>query len=258
MSVNNGNGTNSYGDIAYISEAISAALGALSFEGINNKVEVDEGELEKLALFVRMVLEANEKMNLTGAADVPTLVRRHIADSLVLHFVAQPSKDTLLLDIGTGAGFPGLPLSIVGEGCYYLLDSLNKRIKFLQSVVDELELNNVSLIWDRAEDYIRKQEVRAKFDIVTSRAVAPLRLLFELCLPYVKKDGCFYAFKGSSYKTELDEAANAMKQLNAELEAVYPYKLGNEQLFYLLKFRLKSSVADKYPRKAGLPAKKPL
>lgn len=246
-----------YGSIEEISALIKANLASLKMEDYAS-FELGEEELEKLSFFAQLLLSTNEKMNLTGATDAESLVKRHIIDSLALHRVLLSSEHTKVLDVGTGAGFPGLPLSIVSEARFSLLDSLHKRMAFLEGIRGELGLLNVELVCERAEDYIRKSGKRGWYDIVTSRAVAPLRLLLELCLPYLKKDGYFYAFKGKNYEEELLEARNAMGQLHAELAEVIPYELGKDQTFYILKFRLLKLPAETYPRRAGIPAKRPL
>lgn len=246
-----------YGSLGEIGAMIKQGLTGLNMPGYEAP-GLGARAVDELALFTQLLLSANEKMNLTGARDARTLVERHIVDSLALHRVLGPSRGFTILDVGTGAGLPGLPLSIVTEARVSLLDSLNKRIRFLTEVRDELGLTNVDLVCARAEDYIRKEEKRAAFDIVTSRAVAPLRLLLELCLPYLKKGAYFYSFKGRNYEDELLEARNALGQLHGELADVIAYDLGRDQSFYILKFRLLREVADIYPRRAGLPAKRPL
>lgn len=246
-----------YGSIDEISALISSGLEGLSM-AVYPSFELGEPELKKLALFAQLLLSANEKMNLTGARDAKTLVDRHIVDSLALYRVLGPSKGLNILDVGTGAGFPGLPLSVVSEANISLLDSLHKRMAFLEEVKAELGLSRAHIVCERAEDYIRKSKKRAAFDLVTSRAVAPLRLLLELCLPYLKEGGFFYAFKGKNYEEEVSEAKNALGQLRASLTEVIPYTLGGEQSFFILKFRLNQVVSDIYPRRAGLPAKRPL
>lgn len=246
-----------YGSMEQISSYIKVGIEKLKMDSYP-AFQLKEEDYSRLCLYTQLLLSANERMNLTGAGDAETLVRRHIMDSLALYRVIGPSKGLHILDVGTGAGFPGLPLSAVSEAKVTLLDSLHKRTAFLEGIKTELELGNVDIVCERAEDYIRKQKKRAYYDIVTSRAVAPLRLLLELCLPYLKKGGFFYAFKGRNYREELTEAANALGQLSAEPAEIIAYDLGLDQSFYLLKFRLLKATSEIYPRKAGIPAKRPL
>ena len=165
-----------------------------------------------------------------------------------------------MIDVGTGAGFPGLPIAIMREDLKVtLLDSLNKRINFLNLVVRELGLKNVKTIHSRAEDGARKPELREKFDIATSRAVANMAVLSEYCMPYVKKDGYFVALKGPSVDEELKNATNAIKTLGGELKEIIEVSIEETDLKHnIVEVKKLNPCSKTYPRKAGTITKKPL
>ena len=170
------------------------------------------------------------------------------------------TKVSSLIDVGTGAGFPGIPLKIVfPEIKVVLLDSLNKRIRFLNEVIAKLGLNGIETIHGRAEDFAKKADYREKFDLCVSRAVANLATLSEYCLPYVKVGGYFVPYKSEEVDEEVEQARNAAKILGGTIEEVYKFKLqGTEIGRSFIKIKKIKSTAKKYPRKAGLPAKEPL
>jgi 16S rRNA (guanine527-N7)-methyltransferase len=202
----------------------------------------------------------NEKMNLTGIIEREQVYIKHFYDSVSLSFFVSLDSIQTLADIGSGAGFPSIPLKIIYPHLQItIVDSLNKRIQFLNHIVKFLHLENVSCIHGRAEDLARIDKYRDRFDIVTARAVARLNVLNELCLPFVIKSGRFIAMKGSDPTDELNEANYSLKQLNARFSEVYSFELPIEQSRrHIIVFQKKDVTPKLYPRKAGLPLKDPL
>ncbi len=218
--------------------------------------------LDKTSKYVDMVLEANKYLNLTGASDKVELMHRHVNDSLAILNFTGIEKGQKVLDMGTGAGFPAIPLAINTEANFVLVDSLNKRISFLSDVKNELDLKNVELVHARAEEFLRDEKHRETFDLAVSRAVAPLNLLLEYTIPSLKVGGKFYAYKSKDIDKEIDEAKNAIEVLNVELSDIFEYELelasGERQSFKILEFTKEAKTEDRYPRRVGIPAKRPL
>lgn len=215
---------------------------------------ISEEEIKKLETFKDMVLEKNRVMNLTAIAEEDFYLK-HFVDSLkLLEFEKLEGR---VLDLGTGAGFPGIPLAIMlPEVDFLLMDSLKKRIGFLEEVVDRLGLKKVKLIHSRAEDGARK-EYRESFDYVVTRALASLPLLLEYTIPYLKTGGILYAYKGIKVDQEIEEARRALDILGAEVEEIYSYKLEDED-YRIVKIKKSKATPKKYPRRAGLASKEPL
>lgn len=220
------------------------------------EIELSETQISKLLAFGELVMEGNKRLNLTGKLDWPTYLYKHVLDSLsVLLYVEVAGK---VLDVGTGAGFPGVPLAIARPDLHVtLLDSLRKRIEFLENACSELDLP-VELVWSRAEDFGRSQG-REQYQLVTSRAVAKLPVLLELCLPHVAPGGLFAAYKGPDVEEEMAEAGYALEELGGELVQMpkiqLPQGYGTRHLLLIKKVR---PTPQGYPRRAGLPEKKPL
>ena len=217
-------------------------------------------QLASFQTYYELLVEWNEKMNLTAITDPREVAVKHIIDSLSCLDTGLLPTGCRLIDVGTGAGFPGLPLKIVRPDIRLtLLDSLNKRLTFLRTVAEALSLQEVALIHGRAEETARTKEHRGRYDVATARAVARLNVLCELCLPFVKPDGYFLAQKGAQYQEELAEAANALKVLGARAEKTVPVKLpGLEDIRAVICIRKDGATPSAYPRKAGTPEKKPL
>ncbi|SHH81975.1 16S rRNA m(7)G-527 methyltransferase [Caloranaerobacter azorensis DSM 13643] len=224
--------------------------------GISLKAE----EIEKFYKFKELLKEWNKKINLTAIEDDKEIDIKHFLDSLTLLKTDYIKDGYKIIDIGTGGGFPGIPLKIVREDIeLVLMDSLQKRIKFLDLVINELELGNIKAIHGRAEDFGRDKEYREKFDIAVSRAVASLNILFEYCLPFVKVGGLFIAMKGPDVDAELKESERAIRLLGGKVLDVIKIKLPLSDITHTLIIIEKiNETLTKYPRKAGKPKKNPL
>lgn len=217
-----------------------------------------EGQLNK---YFELLVEWNKKVNLTNITEYEDVVWKHFLDSalIMLSNEWKNCKNAKILDVGTGAGFPGLVLAILNsEKDFVLLDSLNKRVDFLNLVIRELQLENVNTYHGRAETYGRNIDFRNQFDFVVSRAVAELPVLMEYCIPFVRKDGYFVSYKGKKQKEEISLAQNAFIELGATFELSEEYILKEEEKRYLLFIKNNEITKEKYPRKEGKPKKKPL
>jgi 16S rRNA (guanine527-N7)-methyltransferase len=223
-------------------------------------INVTPEAIDKLELLKNLLLEWNEKINLTAITAPEEVDIKHFVDSATCLVTGYIKEDANIIDVGTGAGFPGVPIKILNENLSMtLLDSLNKRIKYLEDVVSKLNLKNVTLVHSRAEDGGANKLYREKYDIALSRAVAAMNVLCEYCLPFVKVGGYFICQKGPSYKEELDNAANAIKILGGRVQEVKSYKLpGSEITHYIIIIEKIKETPTKYPRKAGKPASEPI
>ncbi len=222
-------------------------------------IPLKETQAVQLECFYEMLIEKNKVMNLTGITEFQDVVRKHFIDSVLN--VRLEKENAKLLDVGTGAGFPGIPLKIMyPEIKITLLDSLNKRILFLQEVCEALKLQNVELLHGRAEDYGKHPKYREQYDYVCSRAVANLSSLCEYCIPFLKIGGTFISYK-SSAKEELEQARKAIRLLGGDeknIEAenfLLPESQDKRSLIYISKIK---TTPKEYPRKAGMPTKEPL
>lgn len=217
-------------------------------------------QIEQLDKFYEMLVEKNKVMNLTAITEYEDVVIKHFVDSMAVINAFSFDKIISVIDVGTGAGFPGIVLKIFNKDIKFtLLDSLNKRIGFLNEVKNELGLKNLSLIHGRAEDYARMSDYREQFDVCVSRAVANLSTLSEYCLPFVKKGGYFVAYKADDCFEEIDNAKKAIFLLGGNVEKIISYNIPNTDItrtFVIIK--KVSPISKKYPRKAGLPSKEPL
>ncbi|GBG97159.1 16S rRNA (guanine(527)-N(7))-methyltransferase RsmG [Lactococcus termiticola] len=211
-------------------------------------------------LYFKLLVEWNEKMNLTAITDEEEVYLKHFYDSVapVLYGLIK-NEPVRLLDIGAGAGFPSLPMKILcPELQVTIIDSLNKRINFLTHLTDSLNMENVSLLHGRAEDFGQNSNYRGQFDLVTARAVARLNVLSELTLPFLKKEGRLLSLKAAQFDEELVEAKNAIALLGAKFEEQIDYSLPDESERHIAVISKKKETPNKYPRKAGTPNKKPL
>ena len=224
-------------------------------------LELNETQLNQLEKYYEMLVEKNKVMNLTAITEYEDVLKKHFLDSLALSQLFDlKNKKVKLLDMGTGAGFPGIPLKIVfPELEVTLMDSLNKRIVFLQEVINELGLTNITAVHGRAEEAALKPEYREKYDFCVSRAVARLVSLAEFCLPFVKQGGCFVPYKSGEIKEELQEAKFALRELGGEYKTTKEYILPNSDISRTLILVNKvKQTPKKYPRAGGKPLKQPL
>ena len=221
-------------------------------------IKINEEQIKSFEKYMNLLLEWNEKINLTAITQPDEVKLKHFVDSLtVLKYI---NDDDKVIDIGTGAGFPGIPLKIMKENTKItLLDSLNKRINFLNIVIETLNLRNIQAIHGRAEEIARNKLYREKYDVAVSRAVANLSTLTEYMLPFVKVGGKCICMKGANVNEELERAQNAIKELGGEIERVDNFYLSdNDNERNIIVIKKVKETNPKYPRKAGTPSKEPL
>nr|WP_321292626.1 16S rRNA (guanine(527)-N(7))-methyltransferase RsmG [uncultured Trichococcus sp.] len=222
---------------------------------------LNETQLEQYATYLHLLREWNEKVNLTAITEPDEVYLKHFYDSISLGFHMNfTEEEVMLCDVGAGAGFPSIPLKIAFPKLQVtIVDSLNKRITFLETLVSELGLTGVSCFHDRAETFGQNKKFRGQFDVVTARAVARLSVLSELCLPLVKKGGTFVAMKAASTEEEIRDAERAITILGGKLEEDIFFELPNDAgERHIVKIKKTKETPKTYPRKAGTPNKNPL
>lgn len=223
-------------------------------------IKQDQNQLERFHKFYQLLIEWNKVMNLTGITEYEDVVEKHFVDSLSIIKAIDLSGIHTVIDVGTGAGFPGIPLKIAFPHLrVVLLDSLNKRIKFLDEVISQLGLTEIRTIHGRAEEYARKEEYREQFDLCVSRAVANLSTLSEYCLPYIQVGGIFVPYKSGEIDDEVEQSKKAVRILGGNIKEVMKFELPGTDIhrsFVLI--HKEQHTQKKYPRKAGIPVKEPL
>ena len=231
-----------------------------SFERLFKQAQlnVTDEQYKRLDTYAKMLIEWNKKVNLTAITSSDDIAQKHFLDSVLPFSLFEIKKGVKLIDVGTGAGFPSCPLKIFRKDIQItLLDSLNKRIKFLEALSDELYLN-AECIHGRAEEIAHNEDYREKYDIATARAVATLPVLCEYCLPFVKIGGYFLALKGKNSEEEVLSAKNAINVLGGEINKIFDYSLPNGDKRTLIVIKKISQTPSKYPRNKGQMTKKPL
>lgn len=222
-----------------------------------NLNDTQEQQFEK---YYGLLVEWNRVMNLTGITEYDEVNEKHFVDSLAIVKAIDITKVGNVIDIGTGAGFPGIPLKIAFPHLQVvLLDSLNKRVKFLNTVIKELELTGITALHGRAEDYAKKPEYREQFDLCVSRAVANLATLSEYCIPYVQIGGMFISYKSGNVEDEIQQSKKAVNMLGGEIAETVKFQLPETKIGRSFVKIVKSKKTGKnFPRKAGLPGKEPI
>lgn len=221
-------------------------------------LKLDDSQIKNFYDFMNLLIEKNKVMNLTGITEPKEVILKHFIDSLtVLKYI---NENDNIIDVGTGAGFPGIPLKIAENSLETtLLDSLNKRINFLNEVIEKINLNKVKTIHGRAEDFGQDFKYREKYDVAVSRAVAPLNVLLEYMLPFVKVGGKCICMKGSNCDEEIENSRKAIEILGGKIEEIKKFNLpnsdNNRTIFIIKKVQ---KMSRQYPRKAGIPTKNPL
>jgi len=221
-------------------------------------IELSDIQLEQFYNYMNILIEWNKFMNLTGITEPEEVITKHFIDSLTV--LDKINKNARIIDVGTGAGFPGIPIKIVfPETKVVLLDSLNKRVKFLNEIIEKLELKDIETIHGRAEEYGRNKKHREKYDIAIARAVAPLNVLLEYLMPFAKVNGKCLCMKGSSSEEEIENSKNAIKVLGGELIKTEDFCIPNTDIVRrIVQVNKIKETNNKYPRKAGTPSKEPL
>lgn len=230
-------------------------INALKEKGI----ELSTKQISQFKTYHKLLVEWNEKINLTAVTELEEVYLKHFYDSITPLFYAEIEEDASLCDVGAGAGFPSIPMKIIRPDLKItIVDSLNKRITFLNELTSVLGLDKIHLVHDRAETFGQHQ-ARHMFDVVTARAVAQLNVLAELCLPLVRTGGQFIVMKGKKAPEELEESKFALDLLGGELSRVYELSLPQEESDrYIITIDKKRKTPKKYPRKPGTPNKSPL
>ena len=229
------------------------ALSCSEFESVG--LTLSREQYDKLSIYAEFLVEYNEKVNLTAITEPMEILRKHFIDSILLTKYVDVPLNSTLIDVGTGAGFPSVPIKIYRPDIKItLLDSLNKRIDYLKQLCDKLEVD-AEFIHGRAEDFSKKEEYREKFDFSCARAVANMALLSELCIPFVKENGCFVAMKGPN--EDISHGANAVMVLGGLIEKEIEYTLFDEKRKIVLVRKI-SQTPSKYPRNSSQIKKKTL
>ena len=228
----------------------------MNFEDLQKYADLNDEQIEEFKKYLELLIEWNKKINLTSITEENEVITKHFADSLSIQkYIKDNSK---VIDVGTGAGFPGIPLKISNSSLEItLLDSLNKRINFLNTIIQELHIEKIKTIHGRAEDFGHNLDYREKFDYAVCRAVAKLNVLAEYMLPYLKIGGTFICMKGPNIEEEIEIAQKALKILGGKIEKIESFELeGNQRNIIIIK--KEKNTPKNFPRKSGIPSKQPI
>lgn len=224
-------------------------------ESIKNGIELSEDVVNKFYLYMSNLIEWNSKINLTAIKDEKDIIIKHFIDSIVIEKYLNSGK---LMDVGSGAGFPGIPLKIINDNLdVTLIDAVNKKVKFMNDSIDKLKLKNIKAMHVRAEEIAHEKIFRETYDVVVSRAVANMSTLVEYMLPFVKVGGRCLCLKGPNCEEEINASKNAIKKLGGQIDKVIEYKLEDNERCLVIIDKIKSTEQI-YPRKQGKPLKEPL
>lgn len=228
----------------------------MNYKDLQEYADLNDKQIEKFKTYFDLLIEWNNKINLTSIVEENEVITKHFADSLsILKYIKNNSK---IIDVGTGAGFPGIPLNISNNTLEItLLDSLNKRINFLNLIIEKLNLENIETIHGRAEDFGHDIQHREKYDYAVCRAVAKLNVLVEYMLPYLKVGGTFICMKGPNIEEEIEIAQKALKIIGGKIEKIESFELeGNQRNIIIIK--KEKNTPKNFPRKSGVPSKQPI
>lgn len=230
----------------------------LSSDSLNINIHLNDIQMEQFYQYMKLLLEWNQQINLTAITEENEIIKKHFIDSITISKYIE--KDSKVIDIGSGAGFPGIPLKIAEETYNItLIDALNKRLKFLNEVIGTINLKNIQTIHTRAEDIGKNIVYRETFDVAVSRAVASLNVLVEYLLPLVKVGGKCICMKGNNVKIEIEEAKKAIELLGGKIEQIEEFNLPNSDITRsIIIIKKIKNTPNKYPRKAGIPSKDPI
>ncbi|MGN0417564.1 16S rRNA (guanine(527)-N(7))-methyltransferase RsmG [Anaerostipes faecalis] len=232
----------------------------LKQKALDMGIALTDDQIFQFEKYYEMLIEKNKVMNLTAITEKEEVIDKHFVDSLAFVKMKFDLSGKKMLDLGTGAGFPGIPLKIAfPELDIVLIDSLNKRVRFLNEVIEELSLEKISAIHGRAEDFAKQKDYRESFDFVVSRAVANLAVLSEYCIPYAKENGYFCPYKSGEIQDEVKNAEKAISVLGGKLEDIISFEIPNTDMKRtILKIKKRKATPKRFPRKAGLPSKEPI
>ena len=222
-------------------------------------IHLTEKQLEQFDIFYKLLIETNKSLNLTAITEMHEVVLKHFIDSIAITKYINFAEKRVI-DVGTGAGFPGIPLAIIVPSAkFVLMDSLQKRLRFIENVIEKCQIQNIDTVHGRAEDIGQNLEYREKFDYCVSRAVAVLPVLLELCTPFVKVGGSFVSYKSELLEEEMKQSKNALSVLRCRIGEQYHYSIPDSDFYRVLAvFKKEGKLQKKYPRQAGKPKREPL
>ena len=226
-------------------------------EANKNNIKVNDDEMDKLYNYMIGIIDWNDKVNVTAITEEKLFIVKHFIDSLLINHYLQGKES--VIDIGTGGGFPGIPLKILNKNTKFtLIDSVNKKLNVIRDLSEKIKLENLEIIHTRAEDLASKKEYREMFDVATTRAVSNLSTILEYMLPFVKVGGVAICMKGPNYKEELEEAKKAIEILGGKFEHIETFNLEGEMERNVLVIKKVKNTPNKFPRGQGKPLREPI